>query len=51
LDLHIGCYKHFDLVNACEVKYGLIDELGVDFDDGVEHKGFFDVHLFIPQQK
>ncbi len=51
MDLHVGCYKHFDLVNACEVKYGLIDELEGDFDDGVEHEEFFNVHLFIAQQK
>ncbi len=54
LDLHIGCYKHwwvFDLVNACKVKYGLIDELEVDFNDGVEHEEIFDIHLFIAQQK
>ncbi len=54
MDLHIGCYKHwwaFDLVNACKVKYGLIDELEVDFDDGVQHEEFFDIHLFIAQQK
>ncbi len=46
MDLHIGCYKHwwaFDLVNACKVKYGLIDELEVDFDDGVQHEEFFDI--------
>jgi hypothetical protein len=29
----------------------LIDELEVDFDDGVEHAEFFDVHVFIAQQK
>lgn len=51
MDLHVGCYKHFDLVNACEVIYGLIDELEGDFDDGIEHEEFFNVHLFIAQQK
>jgi hypothetical protein len=40
----------FDLINACKVKYGLIDELEGDFDDGVEHEEFFNVHLFIAQQ-
>jgi hypothetical protein len=39
------------LVNACEVKYGLIDELEVDFNDGVEHEEFFNIHVLIAQQK
>jgi len=39
------------LVNACKVKYGLIDELEVDFNDGVGHEEIFDIHLFIAQQK
>ncbi len=40
LDSCINCYNHFNLANACEVKFDLIKELEAKFDDGVEHEEF-----------
>ncbi len=40
IDLCIGCLKHLDLVSTCEAKSNLIDELEVEFEDGMECEGF-----------
>jgi hypothetical protein len=40
IDSCIGCLKHLDLINTCEAKSNLINQLEVEFEDGMECEEF-----------
>jgi hypothetical protein len=41
--LHINYLKHVDLVNVHVMEVNLIDELEVEFDEGMEHEKLLEV--------
>jgi hypothetical protein len=49
--LNIGCLKHVDLVNACEAKLHLTNELEAKLKDWMEHEKNLEVSdmNYLPQ--
>jgi hypothetical protein len=40
---HIGCVKPLDFTNGFEVKFILVEELDVEFEDEVMHKKILEI--------
>jgi len=42
VDLRVGCYQHFDFLNACKVEFELFEEFDVKFEGEVEQEKLLD---------